>query len=269
MIRPAHQKSWAALLFNGLLLLAILTACQAAAPPVPTQGEILQLLYGPEVEVQSALDGQSVFVTRDLSGLEREQHSYTTQFETRLIYQHSNWQGDTSQLLVLTSSEPPECCTRTGRAVIGSALLAYQDGTWQVLTLQSALTSLGSLVTVPVVEPLLLGPQQDGLRLQNIEVNAGELHQMDLLLAEVEGRLAVVATIETHANNAGACPPASDEQPCWEFYSDYALGDSQHNGFYDLQITTRGTRLQAGTAVPADEYTRWIFQESAYQPVQE
>jgi len=231
----------------------------------PTDAEILLLLYGPEVEIQESPNGKSIFILEQLSEIEKEQFHYASQVNTQIIHKRGGWRKDPHLWIVLTETGPPDCCDQSFLPVLGCAIIAREEGTWQVVLHQKLIVPLHTFDFIPEGEFVEIGHQKPGFRLQDRVTINGRTQTWDLIIAEIDGHLKPVAKIETLANNQAQCPPIGKEESCWESTSKYNFVASSQSDYYDILVTTSGTRLVNETPVPFTEITKYIFENSVYR----
>ena len=230
----------------------------------PTDAEILSLLYGPETEIQKSPDGKTDYIIEQLSEIEKEQFHYASQVNTQIIYKRSGWEHDPHQWIVFTKTGPPDCCDRSFLPVLGSAILTWKDGAWQVVLYQKLITPLYAFDLIPKGEFVEIGLQKSGFRLQDRASQNSGTQTWDLVIAKVDGHLKPVAKIETLANNETQCPPFADKEPCWEYISEYKFVTVDQPGFYEILVTTSGTRLENDTLVSFTETKTYSFDKGEY-----
>ncbi len=231
----------------------------------PSDAEILTLLYGDEIVIQESGDGKTVNIVEQLSEVEREQFSYAAQVNTQVVYKKSGWNGSPQSIIVLTRTGPPDCCDRSLVPVLGGAVITWEDDTWLVTSHLNWITPFHGFDLLPEGEFVEIGPQKTGLVLQEITHSNRRTQTWDLILSEVDGRLKLVGKIETSANNADRCPPIAEDEPCWEYASTYGLAPGSHPDYYDIRVTTSGTKLAGKSLVSIEETAKYVFAEGKYR----
>ena len=240
---------------------------QMALPKAPDDAEILYLLYGAEIDIQQDQDGGKPYLVKELSETEKEQFNYTSQMNTSLLYDERGWQGDPSRLVVLTATAPPECCARTEQFVLGGAVLAWENETWQVLFHQEFIAFINRSGADTEAESVQIGPQKDGIMITDHLFKNGTARVSDVIVTEANARLVAVVAIETGAHNAENCPPILDAEPCWEYSALYEWVPGSNPEFFDIRVTTSGTKLIDEKSVPFEEKSLYRFGEDVYDLV--
>ncbi len=231
----------------------------------PSDAEILSLLYGDEIVIQESRDGETVYIVEQLSDVKKEQFSYAAQVNTQVVYQENGWDNNPQSLIVLTRTGPPDCCDRSLLPILGAAVITWEDDTWLVTSGLKWITPFHSFDPFLEGEIVEIGPQITGLILQEMTRSNRRTQTWDLILSEANGRLTLVAKIETSAHNADQCSPALEDEPCWEYESVYELVPGSHPAYYDIHIIASGTKFSNGLVTPFEETSKLVFFNDKYQ----
>ena len=205
------------LIFGGVIAIYPSVTAHFKDSQLPSDDEILSLLYGPDVTPQASLAGDSVYVIDEITGAEKEQLHYASQVITQILYKSRGWDFNPNTLIVLTKSGPPDCCDRSFLPILGAALIAQETGTWQVLTHQKWIVPLESFDLIPEASLVEIGPLKTGVVFREITHKKGETQTWNWILGNIDDRLKPIAKIETGANNSDQCSPTIADVSCWEY----------------------------------------------------
>jgi hypothetical protein len=111
-----------------------------------------------------------------------------------------------------------------------------------------------------------IGPEKTGVVLHDGYAQGGYAWGWDIIIADVNEHLQVVAMIETNAANVGNCP---DHEPCWEYSSRYEMISGNNPVFYDIRVHTSGTKMVDGEVAPVEETSLLVFADSEYRSTDE
>lgn len=232
---------------------------------IPSDAEILSLLYGDDVPIQESLDGETVYITEQLSSIEREQFNYANQVNTQVVYKRKGWNDDPQSVIVLTRTGPLDCCDRSLSPVLGGAVITKGDHGWQVSTPQKWITPYYNFDLISSGKFIEISSAKIGLLLiektQNTEIN----QTWDLILGEIDGRLKVVAKIQTGANNENTCVPTNAVDTCWMYESAYVFVQGSHPDYDEIHIQTEGTKIIQGVVTLFSENTKLFFSNGEYR----
>ncbi|HBX68157.1 MAG TPA: hypothetical protein DEH25_01880 [Chloroflexi bacterium] len=266
-VQPRERKVLAAALgisLAGLVLFLPVMVCLYNSPPIPTDTEILRLLYGPGASIQTNPDG-SAYIVEELSEIEKEQFQYAAQVNTQIAHQVRNWEGNPKVLIVLTRTSLPDCCERALSPVLGGARLHWEDDRWQVDSYQKLMIPYARFDLLPETSILEIGPEKNALVLTDDPLLARGFQTQQIILAVVDGQLKPVAEIATLANNANLCPPLAETEPCWEYEVAYKFIRGDQPEYFDLRVITEGTKLVNGNLVGVNETTYYTFMNGEFQ----
>lgn len=273
LIATRFKKRWAkiSVILLGILLGGVIAFFPSIrdllnSPKLPSDSEILRLLYGSAVELQQSPDGRSVFVLVQLSETEKEQFNYVAQVQTQIVYKGRGWENNLQQVILLTKTGPPECCDRSLLPVLGGAVLTWNNRTWQVASYQKLITPFQSFDRVPEGKIVQIGPKKTGIVLQDWAAQNGQTQTWDVIISSVDGRLKPVIRIETLANNADRCPPNQEDEPCWAYTVEYDFIPGDNPDYEDIQVRVSGTKLAGGEPVSFDEINEYTFINGEYEP---
>ena len=255
----------------GFLLAAVLGIAGVAywwqMPKIPDDTEFLRLLYGPEITIQTEADGETIFITEQLSETEKEQFQYANQVNTNIAHTLRNWVGDPKKLIVFTRTGLPDCCDRSLSPVLGAALLTWDGRAWQVDSYRKWLISFERFDLLPQAETIKIGPGRNALVITNEPFQTRGTQTQDIILAVIDGHLKPVAMIETLTNNAYVCPPVADTEPCWETRATYEFLHEDQPEYFDLRVVIEGTKLVNNALVDVSETIHYVFANGAFQQV--
>jgi hypothetical protein len=272
LIASVVEKRWRkiAILLLGTVVAVIVISIPSitffvGSPQAPSDAEIFHLLYGEDIAIQESLNGETVYIVEELSGVEKEQYDYAVQVNTHIVGKVRGWDQDPQKILVLTRTGPPACCDRSQLPVLGGALFSWKDGSWLVDGYQKLITPYGSFDHYEAGEIEVIGPQKTAVVLQDEYGGDGVSQTWDLLIGEVDGRLKVIGKIETSANNAEVCPPAAETEPCWAYAAAYEFTLGENPGYNDIVVSTSGTKIVGGDLVTFEETTQLVFSNGEYR----
>jgi hypothetical protein len=163
-------------------------------------------------------------------------------------------------VLVFTQSAPDPALSVECKAVIGVGELRFTDGEWVSSFWQPALQPEDGLCGVPGIEAALFGEEVSGFIFHQAYEQKGESVKVDEFYKPSFDGYAMVFSLETYHDNAGACPPG-----CYSTLVDYEWLPAESDGLYDLQVTIRGTQLVEGQVVVVNERPLYVFQDGLYQ----
>jgi hypothetical protein len=86
-----------------------------------------------------------------------------------------------------------------------------------------------------------------------------------ILIAKVDKSFKEILSTETGGDNSGTC--GDDFILCWSFSSKYEFVPGKNQNFFDLKITTTGTKdgEVEKTVVPVDENKTYVFDGKEYK----
>jgi hypothetical protein len=254
----------------GILTIGILVILPVILPPLhswghPSETEILAALFGPQAKLQESPDGNTIFVVEQLSEGEKEQFHYASQVHTEIVYQQKGWGQNPDVLLVFTKTGPPDCCSQTRLSVLGGAILRAKNETLEVVAERKLLLPLSNFEGLSRGDFVNIGPGKTGFRWQDSAILNTGLQTRDLIIAMIDGELKVVASLETLANNSHQCSPQPPDEPCWETKATYEFLAGDQLDYYEILITTNGTKWVNGNMISIGETQKLIFVDGQYR----
>jgi hypothetical protein len=255
----------------GVIIFSFTITSCATAHHIPDDIEIFKLIYGNNVSIQESGDEKFVYIEEELSPIEREQFNYASQIITRIVRKIKGWDQDSNKILVLTQSGPPSCCDRSQVPVLGGVVLVSTGDTWQVESFRKLITPFGGIESLEALTIEVIAPQKTVLVLSDAMVRDSVVQTWDLLIAEIQGNLKLIARIETGANNLDSCSVPAENEQCWSYSAAYEfvpcdnLDDEIICEFCDIVITTVGTKIIEGELVSFEDTSRLVYTNGEYR----
>jgi hypothetical protein len=164
-----------------------------------------------------------------------------------------------SRWLVLLSVVPPNQNCRACAPVTGGVIFNHKDGAWTAGYDQSHIVSIGANRQPPRVRVQSLSPAQPAVAFEMASMAQGLAATTLTLVAEVEGQLREVLSVETAESNEAAGLP--DDQT-YKWQANVEASPSSKAEFPDLVVKSSGTKV-AEEGQKARPYTStWIYRFS-------
>jgi hypothetical protein len=189
---------------------------------------------------------------------------------TQVLLAFSFRQEDMDRYFLITATMPESGLQCTACApVIGGGIFVWQDGGWRLDIAQKNIASLGFWGVVPDAELKKIGPDRHGILLQMGYVAQGYSTQDAAIIAQVGQTLKLVFLKEVAVDNEGTgCWMDGSEEECWKYDSQLTFEEGQNRDYFDLHLTTHGTRWDGEQVVYFEEETIYVFNGSEYVPIQ-
>ena len=72
-------------------------------------------------------------------------------------------------------------------------------------------------------------------------------------------------SLKDGTNNEYLCPPLAETEPCWEIRATYEFVRGDQPEYFDLRVSTEGTKLVNGALVGVNETTNYVFMNGVFQ----
>jgi len=85
------------------------------------------------------------------------------------------------------------------------------------------------------------------------------------VISDIEGSLKIIANIVVSSENTQVCYPVMENELCWEYDSEYDFVRGDNPRYYDIRVTTSGTKVVDGELVRVDESYLLVFDGNSYK----
>ncbi|MBN1874135.1 MAG: hypothetical protein JXA33_07880 [Anaerolineae bacterium] len=185
--------------------------------------------------------------------------TYTLSITINVLLAESFQQAGTEKYLILTEVPGADC--HACQARIGGAVFSKSGNDWQLDIAQPTLIQLGAFGRAPEPEFVQIGPDVYGALFQQKYASTGGFGSHVVLITEVAGSLKSVLLAQT----AGGRLSDDDTTTQWKYESELTFVAGDNPAYYDLVITTRGTRPNAGEIQEFEEVKRYTFTGQEYK----
>ena len=167
--------------------------------------------------------------------------------------------------LLLFTMVPPEYECHVCAPALGGALFSKVEGGWKLDSVNRHILTAGSYGGLPAPSVVKLGKERIGIAIETGFTSTGETSGGLDLIAEVDGKLKQVFTLEsTFGDNSGNC--GEDLGPCWSFQSKYNYVPGGNDEWYDVVVATTGTeKNDRDEIVPVKKNRRFVFRNGKYE----
>jgi hypothetical protein len=167
-------------------------------------------------------------------------------------------QRDVHKYLMITEVPGDDC--HTCKANIDGAIFSKVNNAWQIDVEHKGITSLGSFGRAPQGEFVQIGPDKYGARFEQKYASAETVGADIVLITDLADRFEVVLNVQTaasHLNSAGKVQ--------WSYTSELEFIPNDNKTYYDIQITTQGTRPVEDTITEFEAVKLYTFTGAAYR----
>jgi hypothetical protein len=175
-------------------------------------------------------------------------------------------ENGSERYFVLTKTLPT---MRAGRGVspaLGGALYTKAGDAWFLNLATRHIARLEAYDKLSKAQVVRLGAQRHGLLFRWSFSNAGFTEEGAVLVAEHNRSLSRLLALNVGGSNESDCDPAGSPAPnCWSYKSRLEFVPGENQDYYDLLVTTEGTRrLNGGEVAPVNETRRYLFVNGQY-----
>lgn len=144
-----------------------------------------------------------------------------------------------SRWLVLLAVTPPNQSCRACAPVTGGVIFTRKDGAWEAEYDQSHIVSIGANGQPPKARAQSLGPGQPAVAFEMASMAQGLQATTLTLVAEVQGQLREVLSVETQESNEAAGLP---ESQTYKWQANVEPSPSSNTDFPDIVLKSNGTK---------------------------
>jgi hypothetical protein len=179
-------------------------------------------------------------------------------------------QEGAERYFVITRTAPDKSDCEDCVPVLGGAVFTKSGEEWQLNHHSKAITRTGMHGTLSGGKLVKLGKDFYGVQFHWKALNLGVAEEGDMVIAETKAGLREVFSMVTAGNNKQYCEQNGlyeDDPACWAFNSKLDFVPNPNSNFYDIRITSNGTKqIEDNEVAPVRETKRLYFTESGYQP---
>ncbi len=145
------------------------------------------------------------------------------------------------------------------KASIGGAVFVHKNNNWQVESEQRHITMVGAGGRAPAGELIEIGKDRYGLLFYEAYTDTQQFNRQAVLIAPLDDNIRAVFTIQT---DAGAF---QNNKVAWEYHSDIALAQGNHPLYYEITVTTRGSKPLNNIIQSFETVNVYIFMKTEYR----
>jgi len=172
-----------------------------------------------------------------------------------------------SRWLVLLAVTPPNQSCHACAPVTGGVIFTRRNDAWEAVYDQSHIVSIGANGQPPKARVQSLGPAQAAVAFEMASMAQGLQATTLTLVAEVQGQLREVLSVETQESNEAAGLP---QPQTYRWQADVEPSSSSKTDFPDLVVKSSGTNSaeEGKKAKPYSATSTYRFSGGSYRLVQ-
>ena len=190
---------------------------------------------------------------------------------SRVLFSKAFQQGDAKRYFVITRTAPTKEDCEDCVPFLGGAVFTKAGDEWQIDSQNRAITRTGMQGELSGGKMSKIGADKYGVLFNWKAAHAGVAEEGALLIAETKSGLKEVFSMVTGGNNKTYCNEKGlyeDDPSCWAYSSKLEFVPTASAGYYELKITTQGTKQAENNNVVAVRETRRLaFSENGYRPI--
>lgn len=258
---------------NGGLLDAVVGAEEKASQPIVSlegqfdSAKALRAVYGTYNTEQKRAQWKP---TKD----ELNRFSYYNNIQvlySRAYFTKSFQQSGFERYFVITRTAPSKSDCEDCVPVLGGAVFTKNGEEWELNAQSKLITRTGSHGELSNGRVVKLGAEKYGVMFHWKATSEGITEEGDLLIAETRNGLKEIFSMVTGGDNKKHCEAIgayADDPACWSYRSKLDFVANANSSFYDLRVTSEGTRqVEENNVIPVRETKRFVFADTGYRPV--
>jgi hypothetical protein len=259
-------------LFFGLTVTGLVSGAQSRLPAKaadPREAIFMRLIYGNH----DARTGTSQWLNPPKAAVEALGFGAQKSLVARYGGGFPIVQGGERKVVIWTWSavaQPFDC--HACAPVISATVFAQTEGRWRIEGAEPALGASGGWGRPGQVKIEKVGPDAYALITESGFTGQGETSSLaTVYVMQPGGRFKQAANIDTHGDNGGNCDTdksGSVPYACYDYSATYTFRPNGAQPFYDLVVTTTGTRIgDKGKVISAKGTKVYVYREGEYKAV--
>jgi hypothetical protein len=192
-----------------------------------------------------------------------------TSLQSRAVFSKSFQQGDNDRVIVVTRTAPPRDECEDCVPVLGAAIYTKLGDEWHLDSQAKAISRTGQHGELSGGKLVKISPNKYGVLFSWKHSNMGVAEEGTMLLAETKSGLKEIFSMVTGSNNKAYCQENGlyeNDPECWGFSSKVELVKSETSPYYDVKVTTQGTKqVDQGEVANVRETRRFAYSETGYR----
>jgi hypothetical protein len=234
------------------------SSSQRAAAAAAGQAVIMRLMYGnydPRTKT-------SLWAKPSKAALEMLSQSAGPLY-SRLAGSFPCQEAGNKKLLFVTSSAPRNFDCHGCAPLISVAVFSQESGKWKIETTEPALATSGAWGKPGEFKLAQIGPERYALVVRSGFTAQGDTSETAIFYAREGAKFKQILVLDLHGDNGGNCDPSG--RPCFDFNSTYEFKPGGTGPYYNLIVTSTGTRLNdKGKVAPAKKRQIYVFKNGEY-----
>ena len=223
-----------------ILFTWLITCCVAIAQEINDQ-RAMQLIYG-NYDVSKKYSDWNKRIVRVLASTHSE-----------------------DKYVLLTEASSPDCNSHLCSAEIYAASLFNHADHWKPVSQPRLIAKMGSFGRAPEAEIAKIGPSKYGFLFHPGFTGQGITKESLVIYADTGRMYDRLLSVEgTAGDNQGNC--SQELHNCWSYKSNIEFMTGKNPEYYDLLLTTTGTRPNSRKITDFKKVRRYTFHERKYHP---
>ncbi|MEW6730764.1 MAG: hypothetical protein AB1489_05455 [Acidobacteriota bacterium] len=173
-------------------------------------------------------------------------------------------QGGSERFLVITQTAPPEIISHASGGIVGGALFTKVGDAWQLDLDQKYIDQMGGYNAAPEGNLVKIGPDKYGVLFRPGFTNQGYTVESLVIISEIDKQFREIALVEEiYQDNEGSC--GGDLGECWKYDSKIEFVPGSNPLYFDLKVTTSGTKQSDDKVINFNEVRTYRFQNGKYE----
>jgi hypothetical protein len=212
----------------------------------------MELLYGGEGNLETSPQGEVMVRIPRAPGSEQDQDQII-----RILLATNYREAGEDKYVVLTETGPEGMGAHAAVAQIGGAIFHWTAHAWQIEIQQRSITSMGSFGHAPGGDLVNIGSDKHGFLFQPMWVGQGSESQYATLIGIAGPTFRIIFQHEIFIHS-------EVEDTVWEYSAEMDFLPGGNPEYYDIRITTRGTKPAAGEVKPFEMIEEFVFNGQEY-----
>jgi hypothetical protein len=201
-------------------------------------GKAMRLLYGAEGTLETGAQGEPVVRIAGVPGSNDPRDKII-----KPLLAAGYREAGEEKFILLTETGPEGMGAHAEYAQIGGALFHKPGDAWEIEIEQREITWMGSFGHAPAGEVQAIGPDKNGFLFKPQWAGQGSVVQNAILIGVVgpEFKVLFIHEIRIHSEVGGAV---------WDYSSAMEFIPGDHAEYFDIRMTSRGTKPVDGKVAP-------------------
>ncbi len=217
----------------------------------------LEVLYGDEGTVQ--VQGDKAFVRIDPPKYSTGIYPVAIEVLLTAPFRENN----VDKYVVLTGTGPADMGAHSSSAQIDGAVFYRTNNTWQIDAEQQHITDMGSFGHAPNGQLVKIGPDKYGFQFNNTYMSTGIGGESISIFTALEKGFKEVFNAQTGYFDARYPDTANIEKEGYSSKVEFV--PSNNPTYYDIKVTTQGTKLVDKKVIPFEEVKVYEFVGTKYE----